>query len=293
MSHRPYAAPRNRGKYPPSVTTILDNLGSGGGLKFWTAGIVAAFAVDHPDKWQHLSRDAAYDKLYKLHMAETAAAAERGTIVHNINESWSAGQEVDVAELVYAATTRDSKPVTQWQGREEQVVAQIDRYVDALERFWNDFSPVTVGSEEVVIHDSGSHSFVGQRDWCVELAGMDGTTLVDLKSIDKQTTPKEPYKGIYFEKVRLQTAAYRGAKQIVTFDDDNVEVSRRDNYPINQCAVLALRSDGSYQLVEMRAGGDEFAHFLRLIDLHHWVAKGSRQPVPVDRTIYEATEAVA
>ena len=293
MSHRPYAERVNRGKYPPSVTTILDALGTGGGLKFWTAGIVAAYAVDYPDKWQHLERDAAYDKLYKLHMAETAAAAERGTIVHTVNEAWSAGETPDIAEMVNDAANRDKSPISQWQGREEIIVRQIDAYVDALEQFWVDFQPRTVGSEEVVLHDSGSHSFIGQRDWCVELAGMDGVTLVDLKSIDKVTTPKEPYKGIYFEKVRLQTAAYRGAKQIVEFGDDNLEVGRRDNYPINQCAVLALRSDGSYQLVEIRAGGDEFAHFLRLVDMHHWVKTGSRKPAPVDRTIYRVTEEVA
>jgi hypothetical protein len=222
-------------------------------------------------------------------MAETAAAAERGTIVHAVNEAWSAGQEVDIAELVYAATSRDKQPVTQWQGREDFIVRDIDAYVDALERFWVDYQPQTVGSEEVVIHDDRSHSFCGQRDWTVRLRGVDGTTLVDLKSIDKESTPRDPIKGIYMDKYRLQLAAYRGAKQLATFDADGVEVSRTDNYPIAQCCVLALRSDGTYQLVEVRAGGDEFAHFLRLVDMHHWITKGCKQPPPVDRTIYSAT----
>lgn len=287
-ARRPYALPKNRGKYPPSVTTVLGALGGSDGLKFWTAGIVAAYAVDHTDKWQHLSRDAAYDKLYRLHMAETAAAAERGTIVHAVNEAWTAGHEVDLAEMVYDATSRAKQPITQWQGREDFIVRELDAYVDALERFWLDFQPRTVGSEEVVVHDAGSHSFCGQRDWVVELAGVDGTTLVDLKTIDKVATPQDPFKGIYLDKYRLQLAAYRGAKQIAVFDDDGVEVSRHDSYPIAQCCVLALRSDGSYQLVEVRAGGDEFAHFLRLVDMHHWIAKGCKQPPPVDRTIYKA-----
>ena len=296
MIRRPYALPKNRGKYPPSVTTILNALGTGDGLKFWTADIVAAYAVDHADHWQHLSRDDAFTKLRRLHMAETAAAAERGTIVHAVNEAWSDGQEVDIAELVYDAANRDRSPIAMWQGREEYVVAAIDRYVDALEQFWCDHSPVTVGSEEVVRHDAGprsSQSFIGQRDWTCRIKDVDGVSLLDLKTIDKATTPKEPFKGVYLEKYRLQLAAYRGAQEIVSFDDDGNETGTKAAYPINQAMVLALRSDGSYQLLEVRAGGDEFAHFLRLTDMHHWVTKGCKTPPPVDRTIYKATEETA
>lgn len=291
--HRPYAERKNRGKYPPSVTTIQNAMGTGDGLLHWVARIGAAYVADYPFKLEDLVRDDVYDKMSKLWLAERAAAAERGTIVHAVNEAWTDGEEPDIAELVNDAANREKAPITQWQGREAFIVAEIDRYVDALEKFWVDFEPVTVGSEEVVLHDNGSHSFIGQRDWTATLKGFDGVSLIDLKTIDKQVTDREPFKGIYLEKYRLQIAAYRGAKELLVFDADGNEIERKPSYPINNTFVLALRSDGTYQLVEVQAGGDEFAHFLRLIDLHHWVTKGSKKPAPIDRTIDKEKEVAA
>ncbi len=290
--HRPYATPKNRRKYPTSVTGILDAMSTGKGLEIWKLKLVAGYAFDYPDRYRDLGRDAAVAKLWHIPDAEGAVASERGTVVHSVNEAWAEGREVDITELVTAAAHRDKKPIQQWQGREAFVVAEIDRYVDALEKFWVDFQPKTIGSEEVVLHDEGSHSFIGQRDWTAELAGLDGVTLLDLKTTDKEPTDDEPFKGIYMEKVRLQMAAYSKAEWLVDFDGE-VEVGRRPAYPIRRCCVLALRASGDYQLIEVRGAGDEWGHFKRLIDVHRWIKDGHKTPAPIDLTMNKTKEEAA
>lgn len=284
--HRPYSLPKNRRKYPPSVTTILDALSIGDGLKWWAARLTAEFAVDQQHAWIDLDRDSAFDKLYRVHVAATSAASERGTILHSINEAWSAGQDADIEAMVYAAANRDKSPVKSWQGREHLVAKDIDVYADGLERFWCDHHPETVGSEEVVLQEG---RYIGQRDWTARLPALDGVTLLDIKSIEHATDPADAMKGVHVEKFALQLAAYRGAKQLVDFDGDGVEVGRRDAYPINHCAVLVLRPDGEYQLIELKAGGDELAHFYRLCDLYHYRQQAAKKNVVADHTVLLAT----
>lgn len=286
MIHRPYALAKNRGKYPPSVTTVLDAFSIGNGLQWWAATLTAEFAVDQPKAWRDLSRDDAVQKLRFVHDVAKKAAGARGTIIHSVNESWARGCEADVMELVVEAANREKGAIATWQGREEFVAADIDRYVDALERFWTDFTPEFVGIEEVVLHEDKTHSYVGQRDFTARLRGVDGVSLVDIKSLDESNapTPKEPYHGIHLEKYALQLAAYRGGEMLVSFDDEGNETGREKAYPIAQCLILALRSDGSYQLVEVKAGGDERAHFLRLLDLWRYREEAAKKQMVADRT---------
>lgn len=289
--HRPYA--RKRGG-PPSVTTVLGSMGTGDGLKWAACKLTAEFAVDFQEHWTQLGRDAAVDKLYRWHQGIWDGRAEMGTLVHAVSEAYSYGEEVDPEQLVFEAANRERRPVRQWQGRERFVVAEFEGYLDGLDQFWRDFEPDVVGTEEVVRHvDKGGHAYIGQRDLSVRLKGLEGVTLVDLKCTAKEADPANPFAGLFFEKFRLQGAAYRGAEEIVQYDDDGNETATFPAYPIARFCVLSMRGDGGYDLIECRAGGDELAHFYRLIDVWRWTTKGCKEPVPVSLKPLLAAKEVA
>ena len=296
--HRPYSRKR---KYGASVTTSLGTMGSPDGLKWAAVRETVNFVLDYGDEWLGIARDQAFEKLYRHHDVLWTGRREMGTLIHLINEAWSYGEEVDIDELVsYVAEQRmvedESKrrPVRIWLGREQYVAKEAEGYVDGLEQFWIDFEPETIGTEEIVLHeDKGSHGYIGTRDWTAKLRGLDGVTLIDIKTTAKQFDPSKPDDGLYWDKFRLQLAAYRAAERIVRMDDKGEIVDSWPAYPIARCGVLHLRGDGKYQFFEVQAGGDELAHFYRQIDMHKWVTSGCNKPGPVDHTIYKATEAAA
>lgn len=276
---RPYA---RKQKYGASVTTVLGSLGGGDGLMWGAANETAAFAVDYPDQWQHLERDVAWDRVRKHFRGLWDGRAAMGTVVHAVNEEWTWARDVDLDALV----VRIAEGVPTWHGRERFVADEADGYIDGLAAFWADFAPDTIGTEEIVRYAAkGGHAYIGTRDWTARLDGLDGVTLLDIKT----TAQKDADKGLYFDKFRLQLAAYRYAKEIVRFDGGDI-VETWPNYAVDRCCILHLRGDGKYQLFECQAAGDEWATFLRLIDLHRWSTVGHRKPEPVDRTIYRVTE---
>ena len=193
-----------------------------------------------------------------------------------------------VAALAHGDT--GNPPVAIWQGKERFVADEAMGYLDGLEAFWNDFQPQTIGTEEIVRYDDKNHGYIGTRDWTCELAGHEGVWLLDLKTTAKQQDPDKPDAGLYFDKFRLQLAAYRMAKEIVRFDESGEIVESWPNYPVAHCGIVHLRGDGKYQLFEVQAGGDEWATFLRQIDLHRWSTSGWKKPAAVDLTIYKATK---
>lgn len=287
---RPYS--RRTKEFGYSVTTVLGALGGGDGLMWGAVNLTADFVLDQPEEWQHLDRDAAWDRIRKHFRGIWDGRAAMGTLTHSVNEAWTWGETVDLDELVqrvaYDLDEPDEskrKPVRSWHGRESFVAADAEGYVDGLERFWRDFAPETIGTEEIVRYTDKAHPYIGTRDWTVRLRGIDGVGLVDIKT----TAQRDEDKGLYFDKHRLQLAAYRGASEIVRFDGRDVAESW-PNYPVDWCGVLHLRGDGRYQLFDVRAAGDELATFLRLVDLHRWSSSGHKTPAPVDRTIYLASE---
>ena len=282
---RPYARKR---KYGASVTTVLGSMGGGDGLMWGAVNETANYAIDFPDRWQHPDRAVAFDLLRKHFRGLWDGRASMGTLVHSVNEAWTWGEEADIDRLV--ADIAQTTPI--WQGRESFAAAEAEGYVDGLERFWRDFQPRTIGTEEIVRYDDKNHGYIGTRDWTCELAGHEGVWLLDLKTTAKQADPDKPDSGLYFDKFRLQLAAYRMAKEIVRFEDGEIAESW-PNYPVAHCGVIHMRGDGNYQLFEVQAGGDEWATFLRLIDLHRWSTSGWKQPPAVDHTIYEAVEEAA
>ncbi len=278
---RPYSRKR---KFGASVTTVLGSMGGGEGLMHGAVNETANFAIDFPDRWQHPDRAVAFDRLRKHFRGLWDGRAAMGTLTHSINEEWTWGNEVDIDALVWDIAHADERPAVSWQGREQFVAAEAEGYVDGLEAFWRDFQPKTIGTEEIVRYDDKSHGYIGTRDWTCELAGHDGVWLLDLKTTAKQFDADKPDAGLYFDKFRLQLAAYRMAKEIVRFDETGEIVETWPNYPVAHCGIVHLRGDGKYQLFEVQAAGDEWATFLRLIDLHRWATTGWKKPAAVDLT---------
>lgn len=238
------------------------------------------------DEWLALDDDKAIDRLYKHHRGIWDSRAAMGTLVHAVNEAWTWGEEVDIAEQVVALSTRPKSPVRSWQGREHFVVSDAEPYIDGLKRFWLDWQPVTIATEEVVRHPDKVNPYIGQRDWVCDLHGE--RWLLDIKT----TAEKDQEKGLYLDSWRLQLAAYRHAEEIVLYDDEGNEVESRPNYPVAHCGVIHLRGDGQYALYELQAGGGEFTRFLQARGLWAWVNRDSKKPAPILRSASE-TEAAA
>lgn len=269
---RPYARQRKH----TSVTTYLGAMGKDG-LQHGAAKETAMFAFDLFDEWRLLEREEAIDRLRKHFIGLWDGRAAMGTLVHEVNERWTWGETADIDELVAEFAGREKRPVKIWQGRERFVAVEAQGYVDGLERFWTDFQPTTVSTEEVV-RRPGDESYIGQRDWVADIDGQ--RTLLDMKT----TANQDDAKGYYWDSWRLQLAAYRFAPEIVTYDDEGNETGTLPNYPVDRCGVLHLRGGGHYSFFEVQAGPAELATFDDVCRVHRWQKKGCEQPRPRDLT---------
>lgn len=278
---RPYARQR---KYK-SVTTLLGAMGKDG-LQHAAAKETAAFAFDGFDEWHRLERETAVDRMRKHFVGLWDGRAAMGTLVHSVNEAWTWGETVDIADLVNEAAERESRPVRIWQGRERFVVSEVAGYVDGLERFWHDFGPATIATEEVVRDTTCDVPYIGQRDWTADLrvSGETSRWLLDLKTTANQNEDK----GFYWDSWRLQLAAYRLAPEIVLYDDEGTETGTAPNYPVDRCGVLHLRGGGHYAFFEVQAGPAELATFADVCRVHMWMKDGCRKPHPQDLAIVQA-----
>lgn len=275
---RPYAGKRG----VLSVTTVLDALGKPG-LPWGAARETAIFAVLHREEWESLAEVEAIDRLRKHHRGLWDGRAAMGTLVHRVNEAWTWGETADVDELVRDIAAEKAGPKI-WRGQEDVVVDDAAGYIDGLERFWTDFAPVTVATEEVVRFTAAgkSYEYIGQRDWVAEIDGK--RLLLDIKTTARQLVDGDDLdQGTYFDSWRLQLAAYALANEIVDYDADGNETGTHPNYPVEGCAVLHLRGDGAYTLWQVQAGAEEQSLFLRLVDIHRWLTDGHKKPPSVPR----------
>jgi hypothetical protein len=261
---RPYA----RIKSEPSVTTIIGELNKPG-LEWGASKEAAMFAVYNQADWAGLDIPAAVDLIRKHFKGVWDGRAAMGTIVHAVNEAWIAGESPNVEMMV--------KDTPSFAHQVDEKVAEANRYVDGLERFWNDWSPSEFQSEDVVRQPG---QYIGTRDLFGRLRGR--TTLLDLKS----TAQQEASKGIYGPEWSLQLAAYNHATEIVTYKRDDkgkvVPDNVSENEPAEFCRIVHLRGDGNYTLFDVDAGPDQYDAFLQLLHLHLW-RKSCPAPKPLHR----------
>lgn len=258
---RPYANKRNA---PVSITTAISVLSKP--LEWGASKEAAIFATMHRDELAQLSDDDSIDRIRRHFRGVWDGRAGIGTLVHAVNEAWTWGETVDISAEVDRLANARTRAVKIWQGHEPEVVAVAGPYIDGLERFWNDFAPTTIATEEVVRHAVEPEApYIGQRDWVADCRGR--RLLLEIKT----TANQDGDKGLYWDSWRLQLAAQRFASHIVTYNDDGIEDGACLNYPVDACAVLHLRGDGRYQLFEVEVGPSEHYQFLKLVDLHAWL----------------------
>ena len=162
--------------------------------------------------------------------AEWREKADTGTRVHAVCEQWLRGESAEV---------RDSD-----QG-----------YVDALEKFWQDYEPSLVECEAIAL---SHHGYGGRLDMIADLN--DGRRLL----IDVKTGKQYPTEHC------LQMAAYRYADGLAEYGEDGMLHLLRPVPKVDACACLYVRGDGTYSLVEYPSDGNAFAIFLSLLHAVMW-----------------------
>lgn len=122
--------------------------------------------------------------------------------------------------------------------------------------------PKTLFTEVTII--SRTHGYAGKLDRIAEINGE--VILMDYKTS----------KGVYKE-FALQMAAYRYGDFIAWPDGNETPLP-----PIDACAVLHVKPEGSVELLRVEAGPDQFKQFLNCLDLYRW-RKTQPDPEPYVR----------
>ena len=259
--------PRPYSKIPgsePSVTTII-GMKYVPGLDWAAAKLTAEQAVYHPEYTDGLDPDKAIDQLRKYFNGIWNGRKYMGTLVHKVNESWIHSQSVDVLDLVMAYEP--------WVELASVKAMQANLYVDGLQAWWQDYKPSDIASEECVRTPG---QYVGQRDMVCSINGE--RWLIDLKCTDQQDMEK----AIYGDSWALQLAAYRHAREVVTYqwaeNSDSkgkpkrvlVIADARLNDQIDHCGIIHLRGDGEYQFYEIEADLVVYDAFLSLAHMYTW-----------------------
>lgn len=263
---RPYAvrgsaAARNA---EPSVTRGI-NLLEKPGLSWAAARETAMFAVHHRDEWEDLDPAEAVEVLRRHHRGVWDGRAAMGTLVHALNEAYVRGETVDLdAEVRRMAETEHA--ARGWRGREDEVIAQAVLYADGLDKFWQEWCPTECVSEEVVRTPG---LYIGQCDMRCRL--IDGRTArLDLKT----TAEQDPAKAYYHDSWALQLAAYEHAPEVVIYGADEegrpVEIGTEPNPAHDVLAVVHLRGDGDYELLEVDGSDETLRAFVELVHLLKW-----------------------
>lgn len=205
------------GEPAPGVTTVIGDGIPKPALSYWAAKSVAEYAVENLDTLATLDRFAAVDLLKGAPWRDRDAAARRGTEVHRLGEQLVAGQEIEVPD---------------------ELVGHVDAYL----RFLDEWQPVPLLVEAVVINRT--HRYMGTLDLVADLA--DGQRwLLDIKTTRS---------GVYGE-TGLQLAAYRNAEHYLDDQGDEQPMPA-----VDRCGVIWVRADG-YDLIPVDTGPDIYRYF--------------------------------
>lgn len=267
MISRPYARSRSS---EVSVTTAINILDKPG-LPFGASKEAARFAVLEPDQWQHLTDQDAIDRIRRQHVGVWKGRAEMGTLLHTVNQEWVAGNSPDLFSLV--------SNVKSWENQIEEKVAEANRYVDDLARFWDQWMPTDIRCEEVVRTPG---SYIGSRDLVMTLK--DGRRVVaDIKTSAEQRGDK----AIYGDSWSLQLAAYRYAREVLTYrwsDKNKPEIDTvTPNEPVDAGIIISIRGNGEPMVYEVECGPDMLDAFLQCVHLYNW-RKTVPNPIPLKVT---------
>lgn len=218
-----YVNPDDATQKVPGVTSIL-NMYAKPFLQFWSAKVVAEFAVDNLPSVTGLAingeREAAVDLLKNAPRRTTGKAADTGTAAHEAFERMAKGQGP---------------------GR---ITPDIQPFVDHFQRFLDDQQPEITFQEETIWSDE--HRYAGSFD---AFGSLDGRRFF----IDWKTTRS----GIH-EEVGLQLAAYRFSDHIIRQDGSRVPTPAADGG-----LVVHVRPEG-LKVVEVKADEEMFERFLDL-----------------------------
>lgn len=264
---RPYAR-----KKLPSVTTILSQIAKPA-LEWGASKEAALFAVHHQADWRGLDPDDAVDRIRRHFRGVWDKSADVGTAVHSVNEAWCEGQQWD-DETHFPNRIKEE--------HRAEVLRRMPGYVEGLAAFWADCKPATVAMEVPV---RKVDRWIGTADWIADLLTPQGVVeryLLDIKT----TSELDPDKGMYLDSWRPQLAAYFHADEAVHYHGKEEVAS----WPIEDCfarptkaAILHLRGDGGYQLIEV----DVHAPLIEAVltscaVLHQWsLVGGHRTPAPI------------
>jgi len=263
VGSRPYARLRSS---EPSVTTIINVLDKPG-LQWGASKEAALYAVYSHDDWYAMDQSTAVDRIRRQFKGVWDGRAAMGTLVHTVNEDWCAGRTANLGALVAGYKG--------WEKEQPQKMAEANQYVDGLAKFWDDWKPTDIRSEDI-LRTPGK--YIGTRDIVATMRGE--RWLLDIKTTAEQNAEK----GIYGDAWGLQLAAYRYAQEVITYELDDKKKPKvatvTDNEPVDRCGIIHLRGNGEYTLFEVDAGPGMYDAFLRLCDVLAW-RKTVTDPKPV------------
>lgn len=216
----------------PSVSGVAGLMSMGSGLVYGATKVCANAAVFRGDEWRDMSDEDAYHWLRTLHDKEWKAKAKRGTAVHSLAENWAAGEPIECPP-------------------------ELDRYVDALERFYVDHEPQWLHCERSVVYTEPGREYGGTADgWAVVKDGRTG--LLDWKTGSR-----------YPVEVILKMAAYRYATALAVVED-GIFVGTEPLPEVDFAAAVYLHDDGTYEMLELPADRSAHSAFLALRDVWGW-----------------------
>ena len=264
------ANPPYKGAPEPRVSDILSAMIGKDGLAFGAAGETARYFLNHPDAHQGQDPDRVLNRARSHFRGVWDTRAAAGTAVHEVNEAWTRGEQVDLELLVNRLAGTDARL---WQGREDEALETVSGLVDGLEKFWVDHSPETIATEQVV-RDPGV--YIGTMDWRLRLRDRRVVTC-DVKS----TAHVEEHKGLYLAEWALQTVAYDRTPEALTYKREGtkwVVDTVAPWEPADACVILHLRPNGTYKLYEVPADDRAYDTFVGMAKGYQWLRSLPKSP---------------
>jgi len=235
---RPKPDKRNSWEPIPGVTTIVRAGLPKPQFTSYAGTATAEYAVNN---WERLSELPPADRLKEISKGryeKRDAAAGKGKVVHNLAEHLITGVEVPIPD-------------------------GLEGYVEAATRFMDqfDFQPFDDCIELTVFHpdhyycgtlDLGGTMLIpdlSEYDWVPRDDDNRASTLIDYKTSAS---------GIWGD-IAFQFAGYKFAKYGITRDGETIPLPKFD-----LCAGVHLRADGTYSVVPVEVGPEQFEDFLAI-----------------------------